>query len=370
MAKNRVSPLSISAFIKNFSGDDGSVYRYRALYSCCFVIHTFYAILFWASGITELAVFNTVSSLIYFTGMVMIRTNRFTRLYYFLMYAEITSHGILCCHILGFEFQFTLFSMSIIPVAYFMSYMDPKFRKPMLISTICAVADGGGILVMLYKSIYFRPKYDYFEPHFINMVAQFNMTVSLLMMIMFSVLFLSKIGNDLKILRKQNDTLDFLANYDQLTGLRNRNHIRDIFGEYIKSTAPYCVILGDIDDFKHVNDTYGHSAGDDVLKMVASTIKSNVASNGVVCRWGGEEILILLKGTTENGIKLTNKILEDIRSTTVESGKYRIKVTMTFGLCDYGDAMDIEKLINLADKRLYIGKKSGKNRVVTESRGK
>lgn len=180
-------------------------------------------------------------------------------------------------------------------------------------------------------------------------------------------MFIGKINFDMSKLKSQNDALDFLANYDQLTGLRNRNHIYEIFESYIKSTEPYCVILGDIDDFKHVNDTFGHSAGDEVLKKVSSIIRTNVGDKGEVCRWGGEEILILLKGTPEECIEINDRILREIRRTTVESGNYKINVTMTFGLCDYGDAMDIEKLISLADKRLYIGKKSGKNTIVSES---
>ena len=354
-------------FIDKISSDEGNAARYRIIYAFCMVIHTIYTVVFAVYGITELLYFNIASSVMYFLGIVLVRNNRFTLLWVLLIHIEVISHGFLCSMYLGFEALFSLFSIAMIPVAYFITYIDPAIDHPILISSGLAMVN----IIMLIGSNDLsrgrRPIYYGLEHNFITHISRLNIIFAAIILISFSIMFLGKISYDLKSLKDKNDKLDRLANYDQLTGLRNRNHIRDIFGEYIQSTDPYCVILGDIDDFKLVNDTFGHSAGDEVLKAVSSIIMENIGEKGVVCRWGGEEILILVKGTTDKCIALNEKILKDIRNKTVESGSRKIRVTMTFGLCDYGDAMNIEKLISLADKRLYIGKKNGKNQIVTAS---
>lgn len=354
-------------FLIKLVTDDGNVHRYCLVYGACLVVHAFYALLFYYVEVPVLMVFNIFSSIMYFTGMVMVRNNKLTVLWMLLLNLEIMVHGILCAHLLGYEYQFCLFTLAVIPITYFISYLDPAFTHPITMSSALAVINGVSVMIMLFRSIRYEPVYSDFPPDFVNITSQVNMIFTIMLLISFSMLFIGKISGDMRKLKEQNDALDFLANYDQLTGLRNRNHIRDIFTDYIKSEEPYCVILGDIDDFKHVNDTYGHNAGDEVLKMVSTVVKSNVGDNGVACRWGGEEILMLIKGDTAAGLKTNEKILRDIRENTVEFGNYHIHVTMTFGLCDYSDAMNIEKLISLADKRLYIGKKNGKNRIVAES---
>ncbi len=364
--KNKINDL-VTDLLMKIGSDNGNAIRYRLIYSFCLIIHAFYAILFTCVGVKTLAVFNYFSTAMYFTGLITVRSNKGTVVWLLLMYFEIVVHSVLCSYVMGFNYQFTLYSLAIIPVTYFVTYLDPAFKHSMIVSSVLALVNALTMLFTLYSSIYFIPEHNDFPPEFINLIAQLNLTVAILIIISFSVIFVVKINLDLNTLKKQNDKLDFLANYDQLTGLRNRNHIRSIFEIYSRSTKPYCVILGDIDDFKHVNDTFGHNAGDEVLRTVSAIIKKNVGDRGEVCRWGGEEILIIVRGTTEQCIALNELILDQIRNATVVSGRYRIKITMTFGLCDYSDATNIEKLISLADKRLYIGKKNGKNQIVSKN---
>ena len=126
----------------------------------------------------------------------------------------------------------------------------------------------------------------------------------------------------------------------------------------------FSVIIGDIDDFKKVNDTYGHNIGDEVLVTVADIITSNVPDNASVCRWGGEEILILIQDNLNGALPIAEKIRAEIAasSTIVEQGA--LKITMTFGVAEYTPGLTITKLISLADDNLYRGKNEGKNRVI------
>ena len=165
-------------------------------------------------------------------------------------------------------------------------------------------------------------------------------------------------------LSSKNDELNFLANYDPLTKLRNRHHIADVFKDYEKGTKPFCVILGDIDDFKRINDTYSHDCGDKVLVTVSETIRKSIGDKGVICRWGGEEILVIISGKSEECFELMENIRLEIQNSRMSFGIKQINVTMTFGFTDYSEAMSIEKLVSIADKRLYEGKRNGKNQIV------
>ena len=357
-----------NSIISRISGEKGNSIRYKILYAACFIVHTSYAVLFGCIGVIELMVFNIFSSLMYFSGFLFIKEGKSTIVWMILVNAEIIANGVLCSLIVGYNYQFALFSFAVMPITYFMTYLDPAFKRPIVFSSVLAFIHTLSIVTVLYRSARYDAVYPAFPVELVNLIAEINTIFALLVLISFSILFTGKISSDMKKLKAQNDELDYLANYDQLTGLRNRNHIREIFWQYIISKEPYCVILGDIDDFKHVNDTYGHSAGDEVLKTVSSIIKETIGDNGEVCRWGGEEILIIVKGPVERGSAIAKKVLDNIREAVVENGNRPIKVTMTFGISDYTDAMNIEKLISIADDRLYTGKESGKNQIVTEKK--
>lgn len=91
--------------------------------------------------------------------------------------------------------------------------------------------------------------------------------------------------------------------------------------------------LGDIDDFKHVNDTYGHEVGDKVLRAVSDVIAGNVPSEGYVCRWGGEEILFVVPNTdTESCEKIAKSICQKIHECTFKENSRSFNISMTFGV--------------------------------------
>ncbi len=167
-----------------------------------------------------------------------------------------------------------------------------------------------------------------------------------------------------ELLYEKNRQLDFMANYDMLTKLNNRYSMLKFYQQYAQSQKPYCVILGDIDNFKSVNDTYGHSCGDVVLSSIADLIKKNLPDTSIVCRWGGEEFLILMYGNNTYAVSVMETIIEQIRSTAISYNENTLHITMTFGIAFYEERADIEKLITLADERLYHGKKHGKNQIV------
>ena len=157
-----------------------------------------------------------------------------------------------------------------------------------------------------------------------------------------------------------------MAMHDKLTALYNRRMFLEIFKQTLtrmKRSSEYSVtIMADIDHFKKLNDNFGHNTGDTVLKTVAQIIKSSIRESDILCRWGGEEFVVLLPGTNlENGKKIAEKIRLNI-----ENNDFNInaKVTCSFGVAVFTEEeTDISDIVNRADKMLYKSKENGRNRV-------
>lgn len=178
-----------------------------------------------------------------------------------------------------------------------------------------------------------------------------------------------ELGETAKDVVDMQNAIRTLVEQDMLTGLYNRRYgtakFRKIISDCNKSGMPYAVAIGDIDYFKKVNDTYGHEAGDLVLKTVSKVMKQQLAGKGIVCRWGGEEFLLVFDSADIVGAeKQLICILNQIRGLTMIYEEQKIQVTMTFGVADGKESDDYEQLLREADERLYAGKTSGRNRVV------
>lgn len=161
------------------------------------------------------------------------------------------------------------------------------------------------------------------------------------------------------------------ANRDYLTGLYNRRYFNEIAQELIhiskRERKVFSVIMLDIDKFKSVNDTYGHSVGDDVIKTLSKTIQETVRESDVVSRFGGEEFALLLPFTDRDGaLKIAEKIRINVQNKkiTIDDNK-TLQFTISLGVDSIRETdKTIEQSLNRADNALYIAKKSGRNRVV------
>ncbi len=167
--------------------------------------------------------------------------------------------------------------------------------------------------------------------------------------------------------RRKEEQLARLAKIDPLTGLLNRRAFAEIQQRELSRMQRYKGEMGlliiDVDYFKYVNDTYGHDAGDAILKIVAVTLKNTVRRSDVVCRLGGEEFAAILPATGQAG---THRVAEKIRAAigaldlTDIIDDYPLSVSV--GVSDLGDG-DIQSAMKRADKALYQAKENGRNRV-------
>jgi len=179
-----------------------------------------------------------------------------------------------------------------------------------------------------------------------------------------------QLTDSLEELTSYQKLLENAAKYDFLTSTINRRGLMDVFYKNIylnkKTETSLSFILGDIDYFKKFNDAYGHAAGDKILIEIANIMQKNVSQNDVVCRWGGEEfIIMLLDKTYEEAMAVAEKIRKEIESTVIPwENETELRATMTFGVAQHVYEDSFETSITKADRALYMGKERGRNQVV------
>ncbi len=161
-----------------------------------------------------------------------------------------------------------------------------------------------------------------------------------------------------------------LAAIDDLTMILNRRfglrRLREEFSRSVRHGVPVSVLMIDIDHFKAFNDDFGHDAGDTVLRMVASIIERNLRAGDVVCRYGGEEFMVVAPGTGLNDAAMVGERLRRLVETTqIKWGAQRLSVTASIGAATWPmtRVSVSEELISAADKALYSAKETGRNRV-------
>lgn len=156
------------------------------------------------------------------------------------------------------------------------------------------------------------------------------------------------------------------ADIDSLTKLYNRRMLDKEMDGLIESNIPFSMVMYDIDDFKKVNDKYGHIAGDEVLKNISDIIKKSIRKTDVPCRYGGEEMVIIFKDLKkEDAYIISERIRRNIEITPTKYGQADIYVTVSGGVSEFPvDGNTKEDIINIADGILYSEcKRKGKNKV-------
>ena len=209
-----------------------------------------------------------------------------------------------------------------------------------------------------------------------NSLLQYEYTASFLMrfpmlyfaFFMVGVLFEYIRDATQKELTETRQQFEYLYKHDILTGVSNRVGYNNDVDEIIRhgEEGRFALTICDIDDFKAVNDTYGHSSGDVVLKFVADTFKRNVGEKGKVSRWGGEEFSVLFT-SAENARELCETIRREVGAHVFDFNGRKCKVAVSMGLVffDTSKNRDISGIFMAADANLYEAKHCGKNRIVS-----
>jgi diguanylate cyclase (GGDEF)-like protein len=169
-----------------------------------------------------------------------------------------------------------------------------------------------------------------------------------------------------RALEKANKTIKRMARTDPLTELANRRHFQEEMETRLSEAGrhefPVAVAMGDLDHFKGINDTFGHDAGDKVLKLFAKILKDSCRKEDLPARWGGEEFIVLMPHTSaEEGYKLTERVRQALEESSIP--EIDRAITASFGVAEFQRGDDANSLVTRADGALYEAKESGRNRV-------
>lgn len=334
--------------------DSSLTKRYMLVFIVCILVHTILAVMFVLLDKPVLVCLNIISLLFYFVEIVRFSYSRLGMVDLMLFYLDTVLHAAICNVVLGGNYGFSMYGLMVIPVTFYLSSQEKKISHPVLGSFILSILDAG---VMAATTTYSYISDPNTTGYTVLIVYCINIMLCSLALILYSQRFLQDIHYAQK-------GLNYLASYDELTGLRNRHNIQKDLERM--NDGVYSISIGDIDNFKNINDTYGHSCGDVVLQTIARVLKDSTRESDIVCRWGGEEFLIAVRQDLDCAVEIVGRIRKKVEQTVMDLDGNPVQVTMTFGVAANAETDSMDKLLVLADKRLYYGKNHGKNQVVYE----
>ena len=296
-----------------------------------------------------------IGSVIFYILMLFVVLKGYYRTCIVLVHLEVSTFVAVTVLNGGFSMDFALYLISMATFVYFNPF---KHRYVTYIFSICEV------LLYIGLTLHCRHIYTAEEVQVIS-VTIYNTVLAVGIILVGA--YISDVSATVtrKKLADENKTLSNLANYDQLTGLQSRR----MFMERIKDnedSKSVVICIGDIDDFKKINDTYGHLCGDYILQNISETMRKTFRSSNVdICRWGGEEFVFMFcDDDIDDAFKQVENLRKIIENKNFAYENNDISVTMTFGIVERKSGKVDDVLLENADKLLYRGKINGKNVVV------
>lgn len=345
--------------------------KYITLCLGCSFIHAVFVVLMQLGHIGFLCIFNVAATIFYLALSFIITKKEIYKALFISAFIEVEVNASVTSIMLGPGYDFMIYTLSLIPGAFYLAHTWSSQTKskrgfsliPIVFSIIVGVVY---VLVdVLYKV--FPPTYNgdeilAFKPIF----HYFNILIAVILILAFSILFALEVRYMLKLLNDENTRLDEIASRDPLTKALNRRSLYNIINSEIENAndVKFGLIILDIDDFKKVNDTYGHVIGDQVLIRAAHVMKNNLREKDYFCRWGGEEFLIMIHGEEEDYAVVAERIRSDIEKLEFTDDDKKFSVTATMGIAQYQQGIQIRTLVDMADQKMYFGKQHGKNQVV------
>lgn len=334
----------------------------KSIKKLTFTINTF--ILFLVFGLaaffyyckaTFLLWFSIPTAVVYVLGFYLIsreKLEHYVRLVYFWLslYMSVTT---IC---LGYKLGFHLYCLSMIPIIFYTEYMAEKIGKKKINAVVVS-----GLIVICYLlstgyASFQGPVYEV-DNSIAGLFWIFNSAIVLFFLIAYSGIMLGMVHD-------YESRITDIAHKDRLTGLFNRHYMMTKLESAMDEEGDVFVGMADIDNFKQINDKYGHNAGDYVLEKLAK-IMNEECKGAEISRWGGEEFLILAKGDAEKtGYALLEKLRKRVESEEFVFEKEHIAVTLTIGVSTRLSGQTVDLWVKDADDKLYFGKKNGKNRVI------
>ena len=330
------------------------------------MLHTLFLVLFIIYDYTIILVTNVFSVLIYSIEYIRLKfvlkdkreTLSLKKVYNLgvITIIELIIHMCIATCCLGSYYNFHLYIFGIFIIALLFVYLGLDMNKTGILMILGCLS-----IVLSDVFIYFNNGsiYKSSNSDILAIVFHYGNFLAVIMFILFMTYWIYYLiySFELNLAKK--------ASYDKLTCLANRHYLDKL--QFCKTS---CAAIIDIDDFKKVNDTYGHDIGDEVLKHLSKMLRNleQIDDNIIPLRWGGEEFVLIYN--TDN-YKFFTDIIETLRvdvfkSEVVINDELTIKYRITVGVSNAKEATDFTSLIKCADNRLYYGKNHGKNQVISE----
>ena len=330
--------------------------HYKTIRQTCYIANTayiilriFYLIFFAIAKVYSLVWYSAATILFYIGCYFLIKKKKYYP-YALLCGNEYFGYIITTTLLVGFASGFHLYLVGLSATSFFATYFSKN--KKISGSLLWAEISIGIYLMLFFVTRNKLPKYpiaDWMSTTFMAL----HIVVVFLFMAFYLFTFTKYALSLEKKIMEQSRT-------DELTQISNRYGLYDYFNQE-EDISTKSLALFDIDNFKVINDTYGHVAGDVILKRIAQ-VMSSVLSGSFLCRYGGEEFIVVLE--SEGSFEKLESLRKAIESEVIEYEGNKHKITITIGAAKYRKDLSVEKWIELADEKMYQGKNSGKNKTV------
>lgn len=326
----------------------------------CFAVHVFLLTLFAFHLVPSLIYLNIFSIAVYVLLFYLLRKRRYI-LIGLLLSAEVMLYATVSGILHGIHNYIIGYYLLVIVMQVMVPYGSARLRTGVVLSTLACAS------VTLFIGVSRPPQVPFAAT--LNGVTTITNVYILLIGVMVELF----IGNIVRAIVAQVNaerirTLSAQAHTDALTGLYNRHYADRYFGDMIHSEAPVvgCVAMLDIDDFKEINDAYGHACGDEVLVFLADFLRSNLRKTDILFRWGGEEFLIVLENAEpQAAYRILNKLRGELSATDIPTSKGIRRITVTIGIAALNQT-DPYASIDHSDSNMYKGKRGTKNVTVMD----
>lgn len=340
--------------------------KMRTIVIIMMVVHLVYAQLFIMQSVFLPVIYNLLILSAYIMLLRAVQAERGALIYGF-SFAELTAHAVVMTVLAGWDSGFFMCVLCVVPISFYIAFSFMESGKriilPLAITLVLYV-----VYVVLYRYMLRREPLLSIGGDGISLLFMTNALIVFFLTGVVSLNFILEMVDSTTALETRNESLDHMANVDPLTGLLNRRgmeqHLQEVMSRAKMKGTLFGVMIGDIDNFKRINDTYSHECGDRALIHVAEIMSSAIRTGDAVCRWGGEEFLILVSGNGETTRMIGERIRHMIEDHSFMYRESEIRFTMTFGVSAYEPGFSMAAIIKQADDKLYEGKTSGKNKVV------
>lgn len=331
------------------------------------IVHIVFLFIFLIYSVMPMVILNVFSIIVFSIIIYILLKSQSFKLVMALAAAEIYIHQVLAVYYVGWDYNFQLYLLAI-PM-FFMLGEFKRILMPLIVSMVVLFT-----LVILY-SYTLENQASYSMGEMIHVLPIINLLFTSFLISFYTGIFTasSRLAGD-SLIQSQKDIAQLYdaATIDNLTKLKNRMYASSFIEHLIRQSQsekkPLTIALLDLDNFKQVNDQFGHDNGDRVLQHIAEILESHDEDARLVSRWGGEEFLIALSNCAQSKAQtILEEIRKSIENTPYSNKNICIPLTTTIGascLTDFDEHKNLSTLLKQADIALYQGKSNQKNQVV------